>query len=501
MIYTKNQLDSNTFTSDKFFYPKQIRNQIPLDKSVGLCHGVFDVLHVGHIQHLRQAKENCEVLVVSLTSDDYVNKGPDRPFFSIEHRINVISSLEFVDFVTVSEHPSSEHVIKCVKPTYYIKGIEYKDKEDITNKIDTEKDTVEDNGGEMLFISNEDVFSSSKLLNQSLMSDEFLDFTKSLKQEYSVEEILNLIDSLSDKSVSLVGEIIIDEYIYGDCLGKSSKYPAVVFNKEKTEKFLGGVGAVANQLSALVKDVELFTYLGEFDLEENLKFVKENLSDNVSLTFVVKEDSPTIKKTRFIDSYWKSRLFETYEMNDRPLDEDEKWMKDDRISKLQNSFAIDYGHGFLEGNENVFSVNVQSNSGNRGYNFISKYRNSELYIIDEEELRLEMRDKHSDSVFLAKELQQIVGGILVVTRGSNGCVVISPEWNGTVPAISGNIKDTVGAGDAFFGIFSTLFSEGVPLKVSAFLANVAGYMEANVIGHKHNYSKLDFKQTTIALLK
>ena len=123
MIYTKNQLDSNTFTSDKFFYPKQIRNQISSDKSIGLCHGVFDVLHVGHIQHLRQAKENCEVLVVSLTSDDYVNKGPDRPFFSIEHRINVISSLEFVDFVTVSEHPSSEYVIESVKPTYYIKGI------------------------------------------------------------------------------------------------------------------------------------------------------------------------------------------------------------------------------------------------------------------------------------------------------------------------------------------------------------------------------------------
>jgi len=114
------------------------------------------------------------------------------------------------------------------------------------------------------------------------------------------------------------------------------------FNKEENKRFLGGVGAVANQLSALVKDVELFTYLGEFDLEENLKFAKENLSDNISLTFVVKEDSPTIKKTRFIDSYWKSRLFETYEMNDRPLEEDEKWMKDDRISKLQNSFAIDF---------------------------------------------------------------------------------------------------------------------------------------------------------------
>jgi rfaE bifunctional protein nucleotidyltransferase chain/domain len=501
MTYTKNQLDSNTFTSDKFFYPKQIRNQISPDKSIGLCHGVFDVLHVGHIQHLRQAKENCEVLVVSLTSDDYVNKGPDRPFFSIEHRINVISSLEFVDFVTVSEHPSSEYVIESVKPTYYIKGIEYKDKEDITNKIDLERDTVENNGGEMLFISNENVFSSSKLLNQSLMSDEFLEFTNTLKETYSIEDILGFIDSLSDKSVNLVGELIIDEYIYGDCLGKSSKYPAIVFNKEENKRFLGGVGAVANQLSALVKDVELFTYLGEFDLEENLKFAKENLSDNVSLTFVVKEDSPTIKKTRFIDSYWKSRLFETYEMNDRPLEEDEKWIKDDLISKLQNSFAIDYGHGFLEGNENVFSVNVQSNSGNRGYNFISKYKNSKLYIIDEGELRLEMRDKHSEPMLLAKNLQEAIGGVVVVTRGSHGCIVVSDYWNGIVPAISGNIKDTVGAGDAFFGIFSTLFSEGVPLKVSAFLANVAGYMEANVIGHKHNYNKLDFKQTTTALLK
>ena len=225
------------------------------------------------------------------------------------------------------------------------------------------------------------------------------------------------------------------------------------------------------------------------------------MSDNVSLSFLTKENSPTIRKTRFIDSYWKSRLFETYDMNDRPLTPEEAEAKNSSISSLSNIFAIDYGHGFLSGEENVSSVNVQSNSGNRGYNFISKYNNSELYIIDEEELRLEMRDKHSDAIVLAVSLQEIIGGVLVVTRGSHGCVVVGEEWSGSVPAISGNIKDTVGAGDAFFGIFSTFFSEKVPLKISAFLANVAGYMEANIVGHKHKYSKLDFKQTTVALLK
>tara|TARA_R110000744_G_scaffold19775_3_gene51976 strand:- start:2837 stop:4339 length:1503 start_codon:yes stop_codon:yes gene_type:complete len=500
-MYTKNPPDLNTLTSDKFFYPNQLRDHIPSGKKVGLCHGVFDVLHVGHIQHLKQAKKNCDILVVSLTSDSYVNKGPDRPFFSIDHRLNVISSLEFVDFVTVSEAKSSEYVIECVTPTYYIKGFEYKDKEDITNKIDLEREAVERNGGSVLFLSNENVFSSSKLLNQSLMGDDFLEFTKELKKEYSIEDILAFIDAVENKPISLVGELIIDEYVYGECLGKSSKYPAVVFNKAEKKSFLGGVAAVANQLSPLVKSVSLFTYLGDINLEEDLEFIKKNLSDNVSLSFLTKENSPTIRKTRFIDSYWKSRLFETYDMNDRPLTPEEAEAKNSSISSLSNIFAIDYGHGFLSGEENVSSVNVQSNSGNRGYNFISKYNNSELYIIDEEELRLEMRDKHSDAIVLAVSLQEIIGGVLVVTRGSHGCVVVGEEWSGSVPAISGNIKDTVGAGDAFFGIFSTFFSEKVPLKISAFLANVAGYMEANIVGHKHKYSKLDFKQTTVALLK
>ncbi len=127
---------SNTFTNNKFFIAEECRYNIDTTKKIGLCHGVFDIIHIGHIEHLKEAKDKCDTLIVSLTSDRYVNKGPDRPFFNIEHRLNVISALECVDVVTISDSPSSEHVINCIKPDYYIKGIEYKEKEDITNIID-----------------------------------------------------------------------------------------------------------------------------------------------------------------------------------------------------------------------------------------------------------------------------------------------------------------------------------------------------------------------------
>tara|TARA_Y100000310_G_scaffold150584_1_gene150070 strand:+ start:2750 stop:4255 length:1506 start_codon:yes stop_codon:yes gene_type:complete len=499
---TNKAAPSNTSTSDKFIEAEFLRENIDASQSVGLSHGVFDILHVGHIEHLKKAKELCDVLVVSLTNDGYVNKGPDRPFFNIEHRLNVVASLEFVDFVTVSNDPSSEYVISCLRPDYYIKGIEYKEKEDITNKIDLERVCVEEGGGEVLFIANENVFSSSSLLNESLLGEKFLEFAKQIKQKYTAEEILHYIDKLGSQTVNLVGEVIIDEYVYGNCLGKSSKYPSIVFERAEHKAFLGGVGAVANQLAALVREVNLLTYIGNNSFSESLDFITSSLSNNVKLDYIRKENSPTIKKTRFIDSYWESRLFEIYDINDAPLSEKEREIFLYKLGSYVSPIAIDYGHGLLNGTEHFFSVNVQSNSGNKGYNFISKYSQPSVSIVDDAELRLEMRDKHTGPTDLSIKLREKIGSeVLVVTRGSHGCIVVDKENVLEIPALSGNVKDTVGAGDAFFGIFSALVMQNTPLEIAALLGNIAGYMEASVIGHKHEYSKLDFKQTVTALLK
>ena len=112
-----------------------------------LAHGTFDLVHVGHIKHLKFAKKFGEKLIVSITADKYVKKGHGRPYFKEIFRKEMLESLEFVDHVFIVNHASALPAIKIVKPDFYLKGEEYKDNtKDITNKI-KEKLEVKKNGG------------------------------------------------------------------------------------------------------------------------------------------------------------------------------------------------------------------------------------------------------------------------------------------------------------------------------------------------------------------
>src|SRR5215831_1491607 len=111
---------------------------------VVLAHGVFDILHVGHKRHLDIGKRHGDLLIVTLTTDKFVNKGPDRPVFGEKLRAEMVAGLEMVDYVGISPNPGAEHVIEVVRPTYYLKGSEYSDEEsDVTGRIKTERMTVE----------------------------------------------------------------------------------------------------------------------------------------------------------------------------------------------------------------------------------------------------------------------------------------------------------------------------------------------------------------------
>ncbi len=81
------------------------------NKKVGLCHGVFDLLHLGHIKHFEEAKKNCDILIVSVTQNKFIKKGPGRPAFNEIQRMEALSSLEYIDYVTLSNQESSIDVI------------------------------------------------------------------------------------------------------------------------------------------------------------------------------------------------------------------------------------------------------------------------------------------------------------------------------------------------------------------------------------------------------
>ena len=128
--------------------------------NISLTHGVFDFLHVGHKRYFEKAKSYADLLIVSITTDKFVNKGPSRPIFNQHLRAEMIASLEAVDYVILSDDETAVNIISQIKPKFYVKGKDYKNlKEDLTKNIFKEKRAVEKNGGKIVF-TDEIQFSS-----------------------------------------------------------------------------------------------------------------------------------------------------------------------------------------------------------------------------------------------------------------------------------------------------------------------------------------------------
>ena len=132
-------------------------------KKIVHCHGCFDMMHPGHIKYFQASKKMGDVLVVTLTPDQFVDKGPDRPVFDQNLRAESIAALECVDYVAVNRWPTAEETLRLLLPDYYVKGQEFEKFQDKTGKIQKEVEVVREIKAEMRF-THEIVFSSSKLI-------------------------------------------------------------------------------------------------------------------------------------------------------------------------------------------------------------------------------------------------------------------------------------------------------------------------------------------------
>ncbi len=138
-------------------------------KKVVHCHGCFDLMHPGHIKYFQAAKKMGDVLVVTVTPDKYVDKGPDRPVFSDKLRSGSIAALSCVDYVAVNKWTTAEETIRRIKPDIYVKGQEFENMEDATGKLQKEFQIVREIDAEIRF-THEIVFSSTALLNKYFLT-------------------------------------------------------------------------------------------------------------------------------------------------------------------------------------------------------------------------------------------------------------------------------------------------------------------------------------------
>lgn len=468
-------------------------------KTVVLCHGVFDMLHPGHIKHFEAAKKRGDVLIVTLTRDSDVHKGPGRPVFKQDLRAESVAALEAVDYVGINDWPTAVETIRKIKPSIYIKGSDYAAREDdLTGKILDEEKAVRSVGGALQF-TDEITFSSSALINRYLAPypKEAQEFLGEFKKRYSATEIIDRLKALSELKVLVIGDVIVDEYHYVTSMGKSAKDNIIATRFGSEERFAGGVLAAVNHIAGFCGNVTLVSCLGTEN--DYAQFVLDNINPSVEAHLFEQPGVPTVVKRRFVEPTFVTKMFEVCYLGDAdsmPSDverEIQGFLKK-RLADFDLVLVADFGHGMitpainktLSAGARFLALNVQSNSANMGFNYVTKYKRADYICIDEPELRLACHDRVSSlEGLIVKISKELKCDRIVITRGHKGATSYSASEGFTdVPVLSSEVVDRIGAGDAFSSITAPSVLRDFPMDMVGFVGNAVGAMQVLTVGNR-----------------
>ena len=484
-------------------------------KKIVLCHGVFDLIHIGHIHHFKKAKSFGDYLIVSITSAKFIKKGPGRPLFDDNQRVEFLKSIKFIDQVLLSNNASSIDVIKLVKPNIYVKGSDYKDnEEDKTKKILLENALVKKFKGTVKY-TDDPSFSSSKLINQGnfIFNTEQKKFIGKIKKKFSYNEIFKILNTFKKLKVLVLGELIIDKYTFGDVVGKSSKEPYLVLNQKKQEYYVGGSGAIARHLDSFVKKIDLISPLGKEEFYN--KLINKSFKRNVKKHFLRNNKfTNTVVKERFIDEVSGYKLFGSYILPDNRFKIDEKKInkKIEQVNKRSDLIIItDYGHHFMTkkiaanliNSKKFVAVNAQVNSSTQGYYSVENYLGASAIIINETELRQYSRDSFSDIKKLSKKFKKEKKiNYLIVTMGKDGAILIDKLSKVYFcPAFAKRAIDKVGSGDAMLSVISLCLKLKLDSELVLFLGSLAASSSVESLGNKKNINIEDLDRAIEYILK
>jgi len=481
-------------------------------QSVALCHGTFDLLHMGHIRHLQRARREADVLLVSVIADEFVDKGPGRPVFGEGLRAEALAALECVNAVGIHRATSGVDVIAAVEPDVYVDGLGRSAAE--TDVPCAEHDAVEALGGRVHF-TEEITFSSSSLLNEhfDVFPEEVRDYLRDFSVRYSDRDLIERLRELRNLKVLVVGDAIIDEYHYTTPLGRPGKGGGLAVSFQSAEQFAGGAIAVANHLGEFCDHVTLATGIGASDGSE--AFIRTHLGKTVEPVFFRSQTTSTLVKRRFVDSDF-NRLFEIYLRDGEDHDPEagavaRRWLAT-HLPEYDVVIVPDFGNGFLSDpmvetlceHSRFLAVNTQINSGNRGFHVINRYARADLVSLNEPELRLAAHDRSSPVDEVAEVIGEAVDAKHVaVTMGTAGVWMSdrSRDEVARVPALSTRVVDRIGAGDAFLSLAALCIGGGMPVELAAFVGSTAAAIDVQIVCNREPVTSVGLSRYITTLLK
>lgn len=334
-----------------------------------------------------------------------------------------------------------------------------------------------------------------------LLPEDVIRYLADFRQQYALDQIVNYLDGLRDLSVVVLGEAIIDEYVYCDALGKSGKEAMLAMKYVSQEQYAGGSLAIANHLTEFCQQITLISYLGANNSHED--FIRAHLKPEVTPRFIYKADAPTIVKRRFLDRYTRSKLLGVYEINDEYLHVQEEQelcgLLHETLPTCDLVIVADYDHGLitprivqlLSTEAPFLAVNTQVNAANIGFHSISKYHRADFICANENEIRMDRRNRNGDLPPLVQELaERMKCPAILITRGNNGTLLYRKTEGVTAcPSFAVKVIDRIGAGDAVLSIASLLSVKGVPADILSFISNLVGAEAVGIIGNKRSLDK------------
>lgn len=486
-----------------------------IKKKIVLCHGTFDLLHLGHIEHLREASSLGDILIISVTSDAFVNKGPGRPINKLINRLKFLESIHYVDYVIESNSATAINSLRLIKPNVYCKGPDYKEhKEDITGKIKDEVVAAKKINCKVFYTSGL-TMSSSKIINEHFnnLNKSQLKYVNKLKKVTSYEKISNHFDLMKKLKILVIGEIIVDEYIFCQAVGKSGKESVLVIQPKKNESYLGGICQIANNISKFSDKVSLLSIIGNSKKENT--FINKNLNKKIKTEFFKDVNFQGIKKSRYIDIINQNKLLGVYRLEDKPLSLNVEKKILNKINKIINSFDVvvlgDYGHGLITkkiselitSKSKKLFLNSQINSSNIGYQSLKKYSNFFSLVINESELRHEFRDKITNRDKLALQMiKQLKINNIIVTSGKEGATLYKKNgFKLQVPAFAMKVVDKVGSGDTMLSLISLCEASKMNNEETMFISSLAAAQSVESIGNSELVDLIRLKKSINYILK
>ncbi len=440
----------------------------PRERKVIMCHGVFDIVHPGHVRHLIYAKSKGDLLVVSITSDEHISKGTVRPYVPEDLRAVNLAAFEMVDYVIIDREPTPLTNLRRIQPDYYAKGYEYVDG-GLHPKTEEELRVLEGYGGEIIFTPGDIVYSSSRLVETAppnIAADKLLMLMEA--EGLTFDDLRGALAKLVGIRVHVVGDTIVDSYTQCSMIGGMTKTPTLSVRYETREDFTGGAAIVAKHLRAAGGEVVFSTVLGDDALKAQV--LKDLEAAGVRCLPIVDPTRPTTNKNAIVVGGYRLVKIDTLDnrsISERVLRQLVVQVEGAAIDAVVFS---DFRHGIfnrqtipaligaIPGNAyRVADSQVASRWGN-----IIDFKGFDLIAPNEREARFAVADQDSVVRPLGVELfRRAECKTLMLKLGDRGLITFRdrPATDArsffTVDSFAEQAVDPVGAGDALLA-YATL---------------------------------------------